>query len=190
MLTPSDTGENAALIQWGTVLVASLVAALWDLNTRRIPNWLTLSLFVLGLVQAGIFGGWSGLGGSFLAGVILAAPYVILFLFAGGGAGDAKLMAGAGVWLGMSQMLPVLLFVSIFGIVIALLKAAFSKQFFTVLKRIHAIMLSFFVFFSTRGKINTVVKTVEMADDEKLTVPYGPAIFAGLLSAAVYSWLM
>ena len=41
------------------------------------------------------------LGGALAASVVLAVPYVILFLCAGGGAGDAKMMAGVGAWLGL-----------------------------------------------------------------------------------------
>ncbi|MHC4926007.1 MAG: A24 family peptidase [Planctomycetota bacterium] len=191
MLISLDSSESAAIFQWGVVLGASLAAALWDLNTRRIPNWLTFPLFLSGLVQAVVFGGFGfdGLGGSLLAGAILGLPYVILFLFAGGGAGDAKIMIAAGTWLGMGHILEVLFCVSVFGIAIALLKALLKGQFFAVLNNIRVLMLSFFVFFGTRGKVNTVKEMAEQAEDEKLTVPYGPAIFAGLLCAGIYNWI-
>lgn len=187
MLIANNVSESAALFQWGVILIASLVAALWDVKCCRIPNLLTLPLFAAGLLQAAVFSGWDGFISSLLAGVILAAPYVVLFLCAGGGAGDAKLMGAAGAWLGLSHVLAVLLFVSIFGIIVALLKAIYKKQFFAVLKRIHAIILSFFVFVGTRGKVNTMVGMAQKQDGEELTVPYGPAIFAGLLAAAIYS---
>ena len=133
--------------------------------------------------------GWDGLGGSLLAGVILGLPYVILFLFAGGGAGDAKIMMAAGTWLGMAPVPEVLLGVSAFGVVIALLKALLKGKFFAVLDNIRVILLSFFVFAGTGGKVNTVKAMADQPEHEKLTVPYGPAIFAGLLSAAIYNWV-
>lgn len=181
--------EVAATIQWGVVLGASLAAALWDLHSRRIPNVLTLPLFGAGLLQAAMFSGWDGLGGSLAAGVILALPYVILFLFAGGGAGDAKLMAAAGTWLGLSSALAVLFFVSIFGILFALAGAAFKGRLARVLDNLRGLIFSVFVFAGTRGKVNTVADVAGGIESEKLTVPYGPAIFAGLLCAAVYTWL-
>ena len=136
-----------------------------------------------------MFSGWDGFVSAFLAGVILALPYVVLFVFAGGGAGDAKLMAAAGAWLGLNEVPAVLIFVSLFGIVIALLKAAFKGRFFEVLNNIRVIVLSFMVYVSTRGKVNTVADTANAVEGQRLTVPYGPAIFAGLLCAAFYSWV-
>ena len=189
MLDLHDVSGSAVLFQWGVILAASLVAALWDIKSRRIPNVLTLPLFAAGLVQAAMFSGWDGFKGAFLASIILALPYVVLFIFAGGGAGDAKLMAAAGAWLGLSSGVVALLFVSIFGIVIALLKAALKGRFFEVLNNIRAIILSFMVYVSTRGKVNTVANTANLVEGERLTVPYGPAIFAGLLCAAVYSFI-
>ena len=189
MLDLHDVSGSAVLFQWGVILTASLVAALWDIKSRRIPNILTLPLFAAGLLQAAMFSGWDGFKSAFLASVILALPYVVLFIFAGGGAGDAKLMAAAGAWLGLTSGIVALFFVSIFGIVIALLKAALKGKFFEVLNNIRAIIISFMVYVSTRGKVNTVADTANSGEGERLTVPYGPAIFAGLLCAALYSWV-
>jgi prepilin peptidase CpaA len=181
--------DSAAIYQWGVVLGASLIAALWDLKNRRIPNVLTLPLFAAGLLQAALFSGWDGLTSSFAAGVLLALPYVVLFLFAGGGAGDAKLMGAIGTWVGLSSGLVVLVFVSLFGILVALLKAAYKGRFFAVLNNIRVIVLSFMVFVGTRGRVNTVADTADAVESERMTVPYGPAIFAGVLCAALYSFV-
>lgn len=183
-----DSYESAATYQWGVVLGASLIAALWDLKCRRIPNVLTLPLFAAGLLQAALFSGWDGFQSAFAAGVILALPYVVLFLFGGGGGGDAKLMGAIGTWLGLSSGLTVLVFVSLFGLLLALLKAAFKGRFFAVLENIRAIVFSFMVFAGTRGRVNTVSDTADAIEGERMTVPYGPAIFAGVLGAAIYSY--
>ena len=179
--------ENAAVFQWCVILGASLIAAFWDLKSRRIPNWLTLPLFVLGLVQAVWLGGLDGLGNSFLAAIILGLPYVLLYLFAGGGAGDAKLMAAAGSWLGLQSGMTALFCISICAIILALLKAAFAKRFVEAVRRIQMILVSVFLMMTSKG----AVKVSEMADTDHdpMTVPYGLAIFAGLMSAALYSWV-
>lgn len=181
-----STTESAAMIQWGVVLVASLVAALWDVKSRRIPNGLTLPLLVAGIIAAFV---QDDLKSSLLAAVVLGFPYVLLFMFAGGGAGDAKLMAAIGSWLGLSNGIVALAAISIFAIMFALLKAIFARRFFEVLNNIRFIMLSFLFFLSTKGRAK-YAGGMEMADDETvLTIPYGPAIFAGLVAAAVYTWL-
>lgn len=185
----TELSQNKEVIRWGVVLIASLVAALTDLKDRRIPNILTLPLLVAGLVQAAWFDGFDGLKSSLLTAVILGLPYVLLFLFAGGGAGDAKLMAAVGAWLGLPNGVAALVAISVCAVVLALLRALFAKRFFEVLNNIRFMMLSFLFFLSTKGSAK-YVGGMETADDKTaLTIPYGPAIFAGLVAAAIYSWL-
>ena len=181
--------ESVASLQWGVVLVASLVAALTDLKDRRIPNVLTFPLLAAGLVQAACFDGFDGLKSSLLAAIILGLPYVVLFIFAGGGAGDAKLMAAIGAWLGLSSGVVALVAISICAVVLALLRAVFAGRFFEVLNNIRIKMLFFMFFLSTKGTAR-YAGGMETADDkDALTIPYGPAIFAGLVAAAFYIWL-
>ena len=71
MLNEAGSFESVAIFQWGVILVASLVAALWDLKSRRIPNVLTLPLLAAGLIQSAWFDGFDGLKSSLLATVVL-----------------------------------------------------------------------------------------------------------------------
>src|SRR6056297_2650346 len=93
--------DSVPLIQWATVLGASLAAAGWDIRCRRIPNFLTGPVLLAGLIWAAASAGWAGLGDSLAAAALLGLPYVVLFLQCGGGAGDAKLMMALGAWLGL-----------------------------------------------------------------------------------------
>src|SRR5258705_197285 len=94
---------DASTVQWSTVSLTSLAAAWCDLRSRRIPNYLTGALFVSGLASGLTRGGLGGLASSIAGCILLAAPFVALWLFAGGGAADAKLMGGIGAWLGLSS---------------------------------------------------------------------------------------
>jgi prepilin peptidase CpaA len=182
-----DLEYSAGFFQWGVILFASLVAALWDLKSRRIPNVLTLPLLAAGLIQAVAFHGVGGLKSSLLAAIILGLPYVLLFVFAGGGAGDAKLMAAVGAWLGVECGIVSLVLISIFGIIVALLRALWARRFFEVVNNIRVMMLSFVFFLSTKGAAK-YAGGMDTHDDEKaLTVPYGPVIFLGVVVAAFYS---
>jgi prepilin peptidase CpaA len=83
------------------MLLSLLAAAVWsDLRENRIPNWVSGGILLLGLAlyvaqdgAAGIVSALSGAG----IGLVLFLP-----LYARGamGAGDVKLMAAAGAWLG------------------------------------------------------------------------------------------
>ncbi len=111
--------EGAMVVQWGVVVVASCAAGLIDLRTRRIPNLMTFPLVLTGYAGAAFWGGLTGLVDSVAASVLLSAPYLVLFIFAGGGAGDVKIMAALGAWLGLVNGLVVLLAVAGAGAVFA-----------------------------------------------------------------------
>ena len=88
------------------VITLAFVAwsALLDSRTRRIPNWLTVSGFLAGILVHGALGGWHAirvtLEGAGL-GLAILMPLVLLRAL---GAGDWKLMGALGALVG-PQML-------------------------------------------------------------------------------------
>ena len=115
-------------LQWGVVLAASGLAAAWDLRCRRIPNLLTGALWVAGLATSGALAGLPGLVDAVLGCCLLAAPYVLLWAFAGGGAGDAKMMGAVGTWVGVALGALCLVAVSLVGVLLALACAAHAGR--------------------------------------------------------------
>ena len=103
---PGDM-SNVTVVQWAVAAGAALTAAVIDVRQRRIPNALTLPLLVMGLLYALMYKGLGGAAESMIACVAVALPYVLLFAFAGGGAGDAKMMGAIGAWLasGIAQVI-------------------------------------------------------------------------------------
>jgi prepilin peptidase CpaA len=82
-------------------LTAALVAAVTDVWKFKVHNLLTLPVLVSGLVYHWHTGGLPGLGGS-LFGVLFGFGVLFAFYLMGGmGAGDVKLLAALGAWLGM-----------------------------------------------------------------------------------------
>ncbi len=107
----------------GTLVALLLMAAVIDYRTYRIPNWLTAAGVVLGLAYSigipltaphGFAWSCSGL----LVGFLLMLP---LYLLRTMGAGDVKLVAMAGVYLGVADILFAALFAVIVGGIGALL---------------------------------------------------------------------
>jgi len=183
-----DQGE--ALLQWGVVVGASLAAVVSDVRTRSIPNALTIPLLVAGFVWSACQGGIHALGDALGGMLMLGFPFVILFLFGSGGAGDAKLMGAIGAWLGYKQGIVVLFCVAVAGVVLAIAKAAMKKRLKFVLANVFVSVYTFLVYvFSGRRKQyaeNGPGGLQNLPRDDELTVPYGMAIFAGVCLAAGY----
>jgi len=182
-----------AAIQWGVVIGASLVAAVADVRIRRIPNAVTFPLLVGGLVRAIWIGALPALADAIVGCVLLALPYVLLFLFAHGGAGDAKLMAAIGAWLGVAQGLIVLFCVAIAGMVLALVKAIAQKCFkrtlintFILFYNFLVSMVSYLMGFRTK-QCAAQQASPDPASDSG--IPYGVAIFTGVCVAGGFLWI-
>jgi prepilin peptidase CpaA len=83
------------------VLVASLVAAVMDVWKFKVYNALTLPLLLTGLAYHSMAGGMSGFLGSLLGVLFGFSALVFVYALGGIGAGDVKLMAAVGAWLGI-----------------------------------------------------------------------------------------
>ncbi len=107
-----------------SVAAFTLVAAISDLRTRKIPNWMTVPMCVAGLIYQVCFFQWSGLGSGLLGFLAGFGILFILWMIGSAGGGDVKLMGALGPWLGGWLTLKVLfvslIFVTLgtFGIVV------------------------------------------------------------------------
>ena len=93
------------------VLIYTATGCVWDLRTRRLPNWLTVTSFVLGLVFHTVVGAISGAGawnGFLFALAGFGMGFGLLFVLmaiGGGGGGDVKFMGALGTWVGWKLIL-------------------------------------------------------------------------------------
>jgi len=180
----SDIDKTAAVLQWGVVIGASLAAAISDLRTRRIPNRLTFPVLLTGLVWAVWTNGMTGLAEAAGACFVVSLPFVLLFLFGNGGAGDAKLMGAIGAWLGWSQGITVLFCVVIAGIVLSVIKAATRGRLKSVLRNVFISVYNFILFILFhRANHNVIGQGNIIVEPSGLVIPYGTAIFAGVCAA-------
>jgi len=111
--------------------VVSLIlveAAVIDGRSLRVPNWLTCHFLLAGLALSFLTGGsekllWSTAGA--LVGLMTLLP---LYAIGGMGAGDVKLMAGLGAWIGPWLALSAFVASALVGGVIALAMMACSGE--------------------------------------------------------------
>src|SRR3954468_12609902 len=104
-------------------IAVAFVACLFDLHRRRIPNALTFGAAVAALVTASVTGGLPALGASVGGWAVCLAIWVPLYALGGMGAGDVKLMAAIGAWLGIIDGVHAALYAGIAGAVLAVIVA-------------------------------------------------------------------
>jgi prepilin peptidase CpaA len=157
------------------MLLLLLWAAVVDLRSRRIPNWLTGALVAGGLLQSGmVFSSlstgqaWGGIGVGF--GLTL-----VLFALGGMGGGDVKLMAGIGAWVGPARVLEILAVEAVIGMVIVLTRATGER-------RVGALVRSSTVLVMNAAVRGDMSCPEEPADEQgKRRLPYAvPALLATL----------
>jgi prepilin peptidase CpaA len=121
------------------VLVSIGVAAcVFDVRTRRIPNWLTLGAALAGLLVQTVSGGADGAlaaSGGWAVGLLLFLPF---FLLGGMGGGDVKLLAALGAWLGPRDAIWLAVYASIAGGVLAVVVALARGYLSTALRNVAA----------------------------------------------------
>jgi prepilin peptidase CpaA len=107
------------------VFIGSLLtlACISDLRTRRIPNALTFSAAGGALAFHLFAGGWNAVAWSLAGCAVGLLLFFPLFVLRGMGAGDVKLLAAVGAWIGPSQVAVAALISSIAGGIIALMTA-------------------------------------------------------------------
>ncbi len=114
-------------------------AAIIDGRSLRVPNWLTFHFVAGGLAFAFWRGGSDLLSLSILGAAVGLASLLPLYAIGGMGAGDVKLMAGLGAWIGPWLTLCAFLSSTIAGAVIAAGMIVYSGELYRHLAMMHTI---------------------------------------------------
>ncbi len=176
--------SEVSIFAWSIVVAASIVALGFDLRWRRIPNALTGALFLSGLAYGLIHGGLGAMGSGLAGSIVIAAPFIVLWQIAGGGAADAKLMGGIGAWLGLTTGTFVLVCVMGSGIAMGILWGVRSGRIREIFWNVVAMANSFMLLATGRQDAAQFAATMPHHRN-MLKMPYGLAICMGLVIAAL-----
>ena len=153
-------------------------AALIDGRSLRVPNWLTYHFLVGGLVFAFFRGGTPLLLSSLAGAGVGLLTLLPLYSIGGMGAGDVKLMAGLGAWIGPWLTAGAFLCSALAGAVIASAMIVYSGAIWRHLAMLHTIVHEVL-------SIRNPVVLAERAAERKpamLLLPYAIPIAAGSIA--------
>lgn len=161
------------------------VSGFCDLKERKIPNFITFSGILIGIIFNIVTGGWMGVFQSILGMFVGLAIFFLPFAMGGMGAGDVKLMGAIGALMGWQFSVMTALYSAIVGGIMVLLNLLYTGKLRETLKKMLYALIDFFLQVAIRmGYNETVYKAHEkfsknVHDYKKVYIPYGVAIAGG-----------
>jgi prepilin peptidase CpaA len=162
-------------------LLATLVATVTDIWRFKVYNVLTFPLLAMGLLYHAAVSGGAGLGSSLLGAIVVGGLLAIPYAAGGMGAGDVKLMAGIGAWLGWPAGLLVLAASCIAAGCFALLVAGWYGTLAETLHQFQCLFCRLTVGSGTPAAA-TELATLASRRDRRRIVPFGAMAAAGLVA--------
>jgi len=173
---------------WHVKLVCGtlIIAAYIDGKQLRVPNWITFPMVLSGLAYNAWGAGWEGLGIA-LAGMAVGLLCLLpLYSVGGMGAGDVKLMAGMGAWLGASITFSAFCVSAVVGAIMAVWMVWRRKSF------VHH-YANFLTIVSEFATIKDPRQLSQIAAERKprmLLLPYGIPICIGSIAYFLYAGIV
>ena len=177
--------DRMLIAAWIMTAIMVVVAAVIDYRRFRVPNLLTFPLCASGLVFHGIAGGLSGLQASaqglLIGGLLLALFYVLGVM----GAGDVKLLAGVGAWLGASNIFHIFLVAALAAGVQSLVVFALQRRLGEMKAFLQVMILQLFTLGRHVAWSEPVSVAAQRADRRRRVMPFAVMIAVGLAVVAV-----
>ena len=158
-------------------LAVGCAACVTDIQSRRIPNWLTFGAAGAAVALHTITRGGSGFAfattGWFVGALIMFLPFALRGL----GGGDVKLLAALGAWLGPANAVWLALYAGVAGFVMSVVVAAYYGYLRTAFRNIW--------FLLQHWTVNGIrpLEEVSLEGGSGPRLAYALPIFAGLVLA-------
>ena len=171
------------------VAVLALLAGIYDIRYRRIPNWLVLPAIPLAfLLNAWITlqtqnSIWPGLSHSARGFGLALLIYMPLYMLRGMGAGDVKLSMALGAMVGWVAWWLILLVSTVLGLVLALVMMALHKRFRKTLSNTAYIIWEMMHLRAPHLRS----EELDVSSPKSFRLPHGAVIALGTLTLLGYS---
>jgi prepilin peptidase CpaA len=161
-------------------LTTASAACITDVRSHRIPNALTFGAAFAALTFHVFVAGWSGAQTATLGWMAGTAFFLPFFLLGGMGAGDVKLLAALGAWLGPTDALWLGIYASIAGGGLAVIVALTRGYLAAAMRNLSTLVSTWFL----TGLRPVPAMTLARGEGPRLA--YALPIFAG---TAVTLWM-
>lgn len=183
-----EAAQAALVNNWPVwlVTVTLVVAAVIDGWALKVPNWITFPMIASGWVYCTVVDGWSGLGMSLLGTVVGLALLMPAYAIGGMGAGDVKLLAGVGAWVGVTTTFYAFCLSAVIGGVIAVGMVLCAGKW-------HKHKGQFFYILNEFIAVRDPSKLAEIAAERKskmMLLPYGIPIAIGTIAYFAISGML
>jgi prepilin peptidase CpaA len=159
----------------------SIVMAVGDWRSRRIPNFLTFGGALAGIVFQTAVMGWVGLFQA-LTGLLLGLGLLLLpYILGGMGAGDVKALAALGAWLGPKGIFSVFCYMGMAGGLMSLGVLIWNGVLWSYLRRGWVLLQNLILCRDRKIIVATLTPGSEVTEG----LPYGVAIAVGMV---VFLW--
>jgi prepilin peptidase CpaA len=174
---------GSSAVPVAVVLTAALVAVVTDVWKFKVYNALTLPLLATGLIYHGFH---SQLADSLFGVLFGFAALVPLYIIGGMGAGDVKLMAAVGAWLGMPLTFYVLIASSLAAGIYAIVLVFATGKVGETIVNLHIFWLRLTSIGQYLASEDRVEAEVQRSDRRRRIIPFAAMVAVGIVATLVW----
>jgi prepilin peptidase CpaA len=186
----SSIAHNAETFAWMLIIGVTGFAALLDLKRFRVPNRLTISVGLLGISFYAILFGWTGFVFSATGWITGFLLLITFFLIGVMGAGDIKLLAAVGAWVGPANSMRVCLIAclaaGVYSVAVCLARGRWRQSVRTSPADCRRVSAS-----AGHVTMAPAVEELVLRENRRWRVlPFAPMIAVGVFVSAVWEYVL
>jgi prepilin peptidase CpaA len=182
--------NQVQVIPIAVVLLAALITTATDLWSFKIYNILTVPLLGAGIVYHTVMGGMMGFQGSLLGALFGFGALLAFYVMGGMGAGDVKLMAAVGAWLGLPVTFHLFIASSLAAGAYSLVLLVVGRGLFDTWTNFQILWLRLVILGRHMGTGERVEVEVNRPDRRRRLVPFAAMVMIGALALIVLNKLV